>query len=375
MRTLFLRKFIFILLHFVVFCSFSQDHNSVFYESNSNETLKSNFVSLHIKNSNFFRNNEYFSKLTDGQTFIGFYLDPSIYFEQKRIKIEAGFSSLKYFGTNIFSSTKPIFSIRYKFNPKFTFIFGSLKGNFNHKLLEPIYGFENYFERKTENGFQFLINNRFLNSDIWIDWQKFIFQDDPSQEEFTVGTSSRFFVFPESKNFNLIFQSLVTHKGGQIDISDDNLQTLANTASGIEYKKNEESSILNSYGFQSYFLTFNDLSFKSTLAFTKGFGIFNNVFLNFKYFNLDIAYWNANHFIAPKGEILFQSISDKFEKNYTEPQKQLLISKISLIFLSKENVNFALKFDSYYDILSQNFDFSYGFVILFEKEFFRKNLK
>ena len=374
MNTLFFRWFLSLLFNFIIVVSFSQDYNKIFYDFKKTENDTSNFLSFRIDNSNFFRNNEYFNNIVNGETAIGYYLEPVFCLASNKLKLEAGISSLKYFGRERFSFVNPIFSFRYDFSQKFSFVFGSLNGNFNHKLIEPIYGFDNYFNRKIEDGFQFLINNQFLKSDIWIDWQKFIFQDDPFQEEFTVGTSSRLLLFPKKFNVNLIFQSLVTHKGGQIDNSSNHLQTLINTATGIEFRKKMKSSIIDDFGFQSFFLHFDDLSFVSKLSFTKGFGTYNKFFIGSKYFDINFAYWNANHFIAPKGEILFQSVSEKFEKNYTEPHKELFVSKFSYNFLLKENIRFALRFESYFDILTQNFDYSYGFIIILEKEFFIRNL-
>ena len=87
-----------------------------------------------------------------------------------------------------------------------------------------------------------------------------------------------------------------------------------------------------------------------------------------------LGYWYGDYFIAPRGEPLFQSVSQKYT-GYVEPQKQLIVSKLFFQKAINKDINLGIRFESYYDLLNDNFDFSYGLHIVFNRSFFLKKIK
>ena len=71
--------------------------NSFFVQADSQKLF------LHIENKNFFKNNEYFNRLNEGYTLLGFVAQPSlVYSPGKTTRLEAGGSFLKYSGRSNF---------------------------------------------------------------------------------------------------------------------------------------------------------------------------------------------------------------------------------------------------------------------------------
>jgi len=214
----------------------SQTDNSLYYTFKNISDSDYNKLHLSIENCNFLKNNEYFNNFSDGYTLIGYYLKPELeYYPGTKSRITAGIHLLKYSGINKYSQYIPTFSFTHQFSNSYTIIFGTLKGTLNHKLVEPVYKFERYFENNVENGLQFLINTKYFDADIWSDWNKFIFKGETSQEEFVFGLSSQLKLTQAESEIevSIPIQFIGKHKGGQINISDEKVQTLLNSITGL----------------------------------------------------------------------------------------------------------------------------------------------
>ena len=71
--------------------SFAQIYPNSFYKDYNIDTNFTNTLNFRIENSNFFKNNEYFNDIIQGQTLIGWFLSPKFtYYPVKNAKIEAG---------------------------------------------------------------------------------------------------------------------------------------------------------------------------------------------------------------------------------------------------------------------------------------------
>ncbi len=357
--------------------SFAQNNNSIFHTEKQFSDADSNKLFFRIENTNLIKNNEYFNNLVDGSTLIGYFLKPSLlYYPGPKTKIQGGVHLLKYSGIDNFTQAIPTFTFHYNITNSFSLILGTLYGTLNHQLIEPVFQFEKYIENNIENGLQILVNSKHFESDTWLNWEKFIFQDDPFQEEFTVGTSNKLILTnPESKiNVSIPFQALIAHKGGQIDASEDNIQTLINSASGIICEfRNNSGKFIKSFATEQYLVTFDDISPTKQLPYIQGYGFYSKYYINTRLINLMLGYWYGDYFIAPRGEPLFQSVSQKYT-GYVEPQKQLIVSKLFFQKAINKDINLGIRFESYYDLINDNFDFSYGLHIVFNRNFFLKKI-
>ncbi|MEA1986719.1 MAG: hypothetical protein U9N76_04440, partial [Candidatus Marinimicrobia bacterium] len=135
-------------------------------------------IYLNFESTSFIKNNEYFHHFTKGYTGIGFFIKPTIeYYLTKNTKANLGIYLLKYSGVDNFTQSIPIFTIQHKLTKNTDLIFGNIYGTLNHKLEEPLFRFDTYYQNNIEYGLQLLHNSKYLQSDIWMNWDKFIFNN------------------------------------------------------------------------------------------------------------------------------------------------------------------------------------------------------
>ncbi|MFC2119969.1 hypothetical protein ACFLTI_00070 [Bacteroidota bacterium] len=348
-----------------------------FYKVNNRYEPAKNKLFLDIENANFIKNNEYFNNYYPGYTLIGYYLKPEItYSPGDRVNLRAGFHLLKYSGLDNFSQKTPIFSIELKLNKRTDLIIGTLKGNIQHNLPEPLYQFERLYTSNVENGIQLLYNSLRINSDIWLNWQKFINKGDPFQEELIFGNMTNINVFNFHNSFfiNIPFYAVVSHKGGQIDSSDKSMQTLVNLASGISFRKKMDSRFLKSINLDGLYYTYNDISPNPYLNYENGQAFNMDIGIQTSHFKLSAGYWNSNKFFSPLGEPLFQSIISD-DDTYYEARKQIFTAKLIYNKKIKEYLFAGLRFEQYYDLNNNNYDFSFGIYLIFKNQFLLKKLR
>ena len=361
-----------IILIFLYSIAFGQFDNSIFnnYKPiNENDSLKLWFS---FDNQNFLHNNEYFNNLYDGYTYLGYSISPKLIFQpSSKIKLQAGWFFIKYSGRDKFWRSVPWFNCQYKFSKNVDLLLGNIHGTVEHKLIEPLYSFDKHFTNNPEQGIQFLGNFKHFESDLWLNWEKFIVPDDTFREEFTLASTSKLkFYKPESKfRISIPLQGMATHKGGQGNSSSGYEQTYFNTASGFELEYLPSINSKNRFGTKNYFVTYTDASDKHVQYYSKGWGIYCNLFAKIGKFDFMAGYWYSQHFIAPRGEQLFQSVSEKYII-WWESNKQLITSKLQFTHNINSGINIAIRAETYYDLIRYNFDFSYSLYLIINEDFF-----
>lgn len=337
------------ILSFVAANIFSQTSWQDYYTINSEIEKKKPYINIDY--NGFFKNNEYFSKLKEGQTFIGF--NTNIGFEYKnseKLKIEAGITYLNFFGEMSLKPIIPYFTIETKLTENLELIFGRIDGHHSHKLIEPLYSYDNYINHFSENGVQFKYASEIISSDTYLDWMKFIDYDSPFQEEILVGSINKVRLFKKSNhNVYLPFQITAYHKGGQINNVLAPIQTLINSAIGINYTFINNEASLESMSLNAMILTFDDISPGKQLAFDKGYSYYFNSEFRFYGFELEAAYYIADNFYSPLGEELYFNYSD-LTKNHINKQRELIIAKVRYIKQLDDNFNLILHLNAYKDI-------------------------
>jgi hypothetical protein len=153
---------------------------------------------------------------------------------------------------------------------------GVLEGNTHHRMLDPIYDFEKKITEPVEYGTQFIINGRNLFLDAFINWKRMIYKPSPVQEQILGGLSAELNLIKNSSvSLSVPVQLTVFHQGGQIDLADDPLQTLVNSALGFKLKLPFSGWIKN-LRTENYLISFNDLSFTDLQPYSKGYGWYLN---------------------------------------------------------------------------------------------------
>lgn len=354
----------------------AQNDNTLYYTNKAIVPADSNKLVFSIANSNFIKNNEYFNKIVDGYTYIGYLLQPKFaYYPTSNTKLEAGVHLQKFSGKDNFTQVFPIFSFSYKPKNDLTLILGSINGNLNHKLIEPIYSFERYYDNNVESGIQFLINKKYFTADFWINWEKFILKTDKHKEEFMFGGSANIYLTNNDSD-NVLYiplQVLLAHKGGQ-NLGDGlPIQTIENSATGIAFEHKVKDNFITKVGTNHYFCTYNDLSNINKFKYEMGWGESSNIFINSKLVNLMIGHWYSTYFISPKGEPIFQSHSLKYDYYY-EPNRYLVTAKVQFHKSIAKGIDLGIGFDYYYEYKLNNHDYSYNINLIFNRDFFLANI-
>lgn len=365
-----------LIVFFLVFASFrigsAQYDNSIYHSDTGISPADSNQLFLRFSNATFINNKEYFNPYQSGYTLPGFFLRPVLeYYPGPDTKLTAGVHLLTYSGEERYSRAIPVFSFHHRFSPGFEMVAGTIYGALNHDLIEPLFSYERMFTSHNESGLQFLINRKFITADIWVNWERFIFPGDPFQEEFTAGFSSRIHAIDNERRLkvDLPLQLLVTHKGGQINDSDERMQSLVNFATGVHMDWTTGHHFFEAVSFRGYLAGFRDLSNELRHHYDNGWGIYPNLLVQTRWVGAGIGYWQGHRFVAPRGEPLFQSVS--FENpDVANDYRELVTSKIIFSRKVTAGIDMSLRFEVFYDTVDGNLDHFEGLHILIDERFF-----
>jgi hypothetical protein len=363
---------------FILTGSFARGQN--FHESYlphlHNDTIKKGTISGYLYNNNFIKNNEYFGPYTEGITYIGSILQPEVSWAlSDKFSLSAGWYLRYYYGQEGFDQSLPVIRARYLFKPGTQLIIGQLDGQLQHGFIEPIYNTDNYFIKNPENGFQLVIDRKKLHADVYLDWEKFLLPGETHQEVITGGLLASYYLNELNNNSGLSahFQSIIHHFGGQVDNSDNPLQSRANMAAGLKYSFLPELKLINRLTISSFYLQALELSQTNTIPYETGFGLQNTITLENKWAKLSSGWFHGEYFFAPLGDHLFQSVSE-LNSWYAVDKRDLITSKLLLSHEVMKGVTFSFRFESYYDLQRKSNDFSYGLNISVNAGIFEKSM-
>ena len=329
-----------------------------------------NKLFLDIYNNTFFINNEYTGDIVKGYTIHGFNLAPKItYIPNSKLKLSGGFNILSYYGREEMTDFIFLMTFQYKLLPKLDFVLGSINGNLNHKIIEPLFDFERLYLKNPENGIQFLWDSKKLKADLWLDWEYQIFHGDPERERFNVGLALNYELLNENGfSIEIPFQNLARHEGGQINDNDEPVVTLYDNALGLSFKKTIKKS---SISVSSYWLNYKDMSSTREQAFIDGMGSYSTIEYLSRDFDLLVGYYYADEFIAPIGDPMYQTYS-RVDPTIKEPIREIISSKFNYHKNVYQGITLGARFGAYYDLTQSNLDYYWSLVAVFDGRFFLK---
>ena len=331
-------------------------------------------VLLNIQSNNFFKNNEYFGKISTGYTLMGTQLGTQIaYLPNSFLRIQGGLFFQKDFGNDTNLLVKPILSCKIQKNG-YSVIFGTLEGNIAHRIIEPLYNYERFISNPVENGLQIKIDKKKIWSDTWLQWEQMQYPGSTFQEQFSVGHHTDFSIVKQKQwEVSLPIQFLVSHKGGQIDIDTTPLKTIANAAIGfkVHFNSKNEGTFIKSLSTENYFSIFNDLSPTKTLTFKQGNGLYLNATAISKYdIAASIGYWKATQFLASRGAYLFQSEASIYgTPGYVQTNRNLLFFRVLYARKVFDVLDVNVRFEPYYDLDAATFEYSYSVFFSYKSDF------
>lgn len=326
---------------------------------------------LNVYNHNYMRNYEYFNRLADGQTFFGTILHPSIqYNPEKNLSIEVGAFLRKDYGASGLYDKQGTFRINY--HPgKWQIIAGQLNGNVSHRLPEAIYNYDRISQNNLELGNQFIYTDSNLRFDAWINWEKMIYKISPVQEEVSGGFKLDKKVINTNKwELTIPISFLAYHKGGQIDTPDRPLQTLLNTAIGLQLNYKYSNKPNHFFFLDIQAMSFSDHSFTKVFPMNAGYGIMASGGWKFGHTSFSTMYWNAKDFYAVHGAPIYRSVSDQMNNaGYYQSNRNLLFFRLISDYEIYPNFNISARLEPYLDLDNPAFEFSNSLFFTYKKSF------
>ncbi len=370
-----MKAFILAVFLFISFGAYAQMDYPIFKHTNNIQPSDSEKLTLSLYNLSYINNTEYFTNIPLSGTLFGYQLIPELKYQpNSRFVIRAGVYVQKEFGRKEYTSLLPTFSVKYKAKQS-SYIIGTLEGNINHGFIEPIYDYKLLLNERLENGFQFFVDTKPYTHDFYINWRRAIHLGDPFKEEFDIGYSANFNVI-NNKNFQLKvpIQMLYSHKGGQIDNTNESLTSLVNDAVGLSMNFNLGNQFLQKIGFDNYYVNYRDISGEKKQPYITGNAYLSHALFKFKYFDIDVRYWNSYGFINPRGNSLFSSVSEKYI-GLTETHRHLLL--LGFIYNTPifEGGNFNFRISPYRDFIEKKTEYSYEMYFSYQMDVLLTKIK
>ena len=327
---------------------------------------------VRFESTSFVKNNEYDNAFTKGFTGIGFMASPSLeYYPTETTRVRAGIYLLKYAGLDRFSRSIPLFSVHQQLNNTTDLVLGSLYGALEHGLEEPLFRTDRFYQDPLEYGLQLLHHSAAFSADLWLNWEQFILPDDPYQEAFQAGLSSQYTISSGSLEVAVPLQVLLYHKGGQIDSSEEGVLSQLNAMSGLrlDYQMPDGATL----GIEPLFFYYKGLNVPDTGSHVQPFSSGKAVYVKCLYqkenLKAMLGYWQADQFIAPKGEFLFQSVSES-APSYHEADRKLITGKIGFVHPIKESIQISFSTAGYYDLVNEDLSYACGLQLVLNESFF-----
>ena len=327
---------------------------------------------LEVDNLNFFRNNEYFTAWSKGYTLLGFHLTPTLNYKVgNKLTLKGGVHALRFSGKDRFKKVTPFFSLKYNFTPNLSLTMGSYKIKDHHRLVNPLFNEERILERYIENGLRFKYSNATIFATIWLDWDQFIYRNDPFREHFTAGGSFDVQFLQSNSDWQLSMpvQFMARHKGGQIDNSGLPIVTLVNYATGIKPAYRLRESFIDKIGMELLYLGYRDLSNKKTWFFSQGGAFFPKALIKSRQAGLSVGYWKSEGFYSPLGHPLFWNIPGE---NISDKRK-MITNSFNYHQKLMDGLEIEVKWDNYLNISNGNWNYTYALSLSFNENFFLKN--
>lgn len=359
----------------------SRGQISNFMEEQNIRSLRNEKEALYFSlySNNFFKNNEYFQDALSGYTLFGTQNILALTYKPSRmVSLQGGVYLKKDFGTEGLAKVAPYYNLTLAKNG-YSLSFGNFGGNINHRMLDPMMGYERLMTNYLENGLQLKVNKRAIYSELWVDWEKQQYYNVNYNEKFTVGNHTRLNLY-QRKGFKITVpvQILASHSGGQLDTTTAPTVTLLNAAAGLDLsKKISHSRTLKSVGLNAYYLYYKDLAGNSNMPYKNGSAIYANLNVQFqKGFYATVGYWQGKQFISPKGGVLFQSQSFNPNKpDLLTPDKKMIQLGLAYQKQIAKQVNIDVRLEPFYDIGIKRLDYSYALFLTFQPNILlKKNL-
>lgn len=280
----------------------------------------------------FFKDNEFRGEKTQGYTFPGFNVTPKLVWRPfGGIGFEAGLNILYFWGSSQYpyglynpvaaqysEKTTPFMltpwlRIRWSFTPDLHLVLGSLCNNRNHDLPLPLYNDEWCYSARPESGLQMLFDHKYVSADLWVNWQRYIFFNDPAQEQILAGLSVRPYAVNDLDGWQVSFpvHFVGKHCGGEITDRNHCIQTMLNGAAGLSLRRNFGGG-LRYVAAECYALGYHQTA-DTLYPFDYGWAGYASLAANYRGVLLSLSHWVSSDFVSMMGSPHFGNASTYYD--------------------------------------------------------------
>lgn len=333
-------------------------------------------VFLDLKNISFIKNNEYFNPIVEGYTLIGSFLRPVItYAPSEKFEISAGMHQQIYSGEPFSIKPQLLLSTRWKVTRNSTLTLGAFDGGNKHRMFDPHFDSERIYTSYTENGASFVTETGKLFSDLWLNWENFIFRGDTVREVFTAGESFSYkcdfidgFI-----SLNIPVQLKFKHFGGQISNYNGHVLTFLNIAGGARLNFNIGAKA-GVPGVEYLHFVYRELTGKGDMGITEGNASWLRLHYSYRSLYIGSYFWFSHNFYAPDGNQIYGSVSD-YQPGYIISRRKIWTGAVYLNLFPHELFEFMLGFEGYYDFNLKRMDTAIALHINFDRRITLFNIK
>ena len=308
------------------------------YQSYAVDSSQINTLGVEVDALAFFKDNEYDGDVQYGYSLPGVRLQPRLtYTPIKEVKLELGLHGIIYAGANKYpcyvfhdiptwkgdqyqsgAHMLPFFRVTGRFK-NLTLALGDIYGGATHGLVEPLYNPELNLTDDPEMGCQLIVDTRRWHSDLWMNWQSYIFEESTHQEAFTVGWTQTVNLLNKRvkhtdvrHSLHLPIQVILQHRGGEQDNTTLGVQTVANGALGLQYEYlAPQNRVFNAFSAEAMAMLCFQQSGK-LLPFDNGNAIWVSASATFiRDLRLTLGFFSGKDFCSLYGNPFFGTLSTK----------------------------------------------------------------
>ncbi len=309
------------------------------------------------------KNNEYFNPHVEGYTLWGTQLIPTLSYRiSPKAVLVGGVFWRNDFGAAAKALPEPILTLKLS-HDTWNYLFGTLEGNLNHQLVEPLYNFERYLLTPIENGLQINHLGRKLFFDFWISNPQNTLPGYDRQEHFWGGISSRNKVVQSGRvSLDLITQATVFHAGGQGIRSSLPVRTAVNAALGFRAEYWGRSTGFPLYRLEPYWISY----LEQGRVKQDGRAWYLNASVQMRSLLIMLSYWQGSGYRSVYGGDLYGSDSRSVvTPSFFEKSRNWVMLRFSKTLNLGNGLSLTARLEPMYDLTRSKFEHSEGIYLTY----------
>lgn len=306
----------------------------------------------------FFKNNEYFNTVNPGETLFGFRAAGQLSFQiapAGRARLSAGMLVQENYGGK--TLVKPLLNLTLTGKRQWNYIFGTLVSGTRHRLIEPLYNYEQVLTQPIEYGIQFRRQHHRYFYDGWVEWRQQL-DKSSGRQEFIIGGQSAEIRFNPNARWVLSapLQAVIVHQGGQALNPPVSISTRINAAAGLRWQHRDTAWMLEALYLQSLDNSPNPLQ-----PWNNGWATMINARAGFgRYHSLTATWWFAREFFTTIGSPVFSNVNLTNVYANSHTRRLVMLRYVYSRPVISRKIWLDIRLEPHYDLEAGKTEFSHG---------------